>query len=289
MNSISVIIPTFNRKKLLERALSSVFKQTLQPDEILVIDNGSTDGTVEMLSNKYPNVICIEEIRNGVSAARNAGVLKAKSQWIAFLDSDDVWHPKKLETQRLEYYQSGQRHRLIHTNELWYKNNIILNQKLIHEKKGGKIFFDCLIRCCISPSSSLIKAEVFSELGFFKENLLVCEDYDFWLRITARESVLYINQPLTIKHGGHFDQLSKKFWGMDRFRVMALEDLLNESKLPSEYRRATFLMLFKKIDILISGGIKRSNQKLVDNYSKKKHYFTACYAQEFGQLSRLTK
>ena len=139
MNSISVIIPTFNRKKLLERALSSVFKQTLQPDEILVIDNGSTDGTVEMLSNKYPNVICIEEIRNGVSAARNAGVLKAKSQWIAFLDSDDVWHPKKLETQRLEYYQSGQRHRLIHTNELWYKNNIILNQKLIHEKKGGKI------------------------------------------------------------------------------------------------------------------------------------------------------
>ncbi len=286
MNSISVIIPTFNRKALLKRALGSVLKQTLQPDEIIVIDNGSNDGTVKMLGNEYPSIICIEIARKGVSVARNAGILKAKSQWIAFLDSDDVWHPKKLEIQRSEYYQNGQCYRLIHTNELWYKNNTILNQKMHHEKKGGDIFFDCLKRCCISPSSALIKAEVFSEIGVFKENLLVCEDYDLWLRITAREPVLFVSQALTIKHGGHEDQLSKKFWGMDRFRVRALGDLLKNKELSSKHRVAIFSMIFEKIDILLSGGLKRSNQKLVDIYLKKKAYFKACYAKEFGQGNR---
>ncbi len=93
--SVSVIIPTLDRISLLEKALISVLSQTLPVNEIIVVDNGSSDGTQQMLSLSFPNVIAISETKKGVSFARNAGILIAKSDWIAFLDSDDEWMPKK--------------------------------------------------------------------------------------------------------------------------------------------------------------------------------------------------
>ena len=97
--SISVVIPTLNRCTTLPRALDSVLKQTLQPDEVIVVDNGSQDGTISMLKTNYPAVVIISATKRGVSAARNRGIAIAKGNWIAFLDSDDAWHPSKLEKQ----------------------------------------------------------------------------------------------------------------------------------------------------------------------------------------------
>ncbi len=95
--SISVVIPTLDRWYTLPRTLDSVLNQTLPPDEIIVVDNGSTDGTSSMLKTNYPDVICIQEAKPGVSAARNKGILFANGVWIALLDSDDTWHPSQLE------------------------------------------------------------------------------------------------------------------------------------------------------------------------------------------------
>ena len=91
---VSVVIPTFNRCVLLKRALDSVFKQTVFPSEVLVIDNGSTDETYQMITSNFPCVKYIKEDKKGVSASRNKGIFYSKSSWIAFLDSDDVWRPK---------------------------------------------------------------------------------------------------------------------------------------------------------------------------------------------------
>ena len=223
IEEISVIIPTYNRCDLLKRAINSVIKQTITPKEIIIVDNGSTDQTYQMVSSLFPEIDYFIEKKRGVSAARNKGILESKSKWIAFLDSDDAWKPTKLEKQ-MEYSVFNQdKYRIIHTDETWYRNKKFLNQLKKHKKSGGNIFKNSLQLCCISPSSVVLKKQIFDDYGLFDENLEVCEDYDMWIRITAKEEVGFLDSPLVLKYGGHSDQLSKKFWGMDRFRIEALE------------------------------------------------------------------
>ena len=138
-----------------------------------------------------------------------------------------------------------------------------------HKKRGGYIFKDCLKLCCISPSSALIEKSLFQNIGQFDEDLPVCEDYDLWLRVSAQEPILYVDQPLTIKYGGHEDQLSKKYWGMDRFRIKSLEKILLEGHLNEVYKMAAQKILISKLKILINGAIKRNNQAVIEEYSGK--------------------
>ena len=171
---ISVVIPTHNRLELLKRAISSVLNQTIKTKEIIIIDNGSTDNTHGMISSLFPEIKYIYENRKGVSIARNLGIKNCRSSWIAFLDSDDAWEPKKLEKQLFFANNVNKKCRLIHTNEIWYKNNKFQNQSKKHQKLGGDIFQKSLELCCISPSSAIIKKEIFNDYGFFDEGLKVC-------------------------------------------------------------------------------------------------------------------
>ena len=214
----------------------------------------------------------IFERKRGVSSARNKGIQASKGDWIAFLDSDDVWLPYKLERQLESQIKSSNALRLIHTNEIWMKNNSKVSQLKKHEKKGGDLFKECLSLCCISPSSVLIRRDLFEEIGYFDQNLPACEDYDLWLRICAVEKVLFVDQELIIKYGGHKDQLSKKHWAMDRFRVYALEKLLNNPMISKERKKAAYNMIIKKSNILIKGGHRRKNLMLVDFYENKIKY-----------------
>jgi glycosyltransferase involved in cell wall biosynthesis len=265
---ISVIIPTLDRCELLKRTLESVIKQTKKPREIIVVDNGSKDHTYEMVSSLFSNVIYLKENKKGVSVSRNKGILSAKSNWIALLDSDDVWKPEKLEKQ-IAFNINNPKYRLIHTNEIWYRNNKFLNQLKKHKKSGGDIFKNSLSLCCISPSSTLIKKEIFSDYGYFDESLEVCEDYDMWIRITAKEEVGYVDEPMLIKHGGHSDQLSKKYWGMDRFRIFSLEKNLNGNWFTKEQRQTVINVLIKKLTILTNGANKRGNKEILKEYNDK--------------------
>ena len=211
LETVSVVIPTLNRCLLLKRAINSVLNQSVSPNEVIVIDNGSSDETINMISTNYPDIIFLTEEKIGVSASRNQGIKKSNSEWVAFLDSDDVWEPFKLEKQLTFNNRFKTNFRFIHTNETWIRNGKFLNQMKKHEKSGGDLFKNCLKLCCISPSSSMIKKEVFKDYGFFDEELQVCEDYDMWVRITAKENVGYLSESLVIKYGGHSDQLSKKY------------------------------------------------------------------------------
>jgi glycosyltransferase involved in cell wall biosynthesis len=269
LESISVVIPTLNRCSFLQKAIESVLKQTVVPSEIIVVDNGSTDDTKKMISSLYPNISYSIEEKNGVSAARNKGIKIAKSEWIAFLDSDDIWESKKLEKQLISYNNYKKKIRFIHTNETWIRNEKFLNQMKKHQKSGGNLFNNSLKLCCISPSSSMIKKQVFEDYGFFDETLIVCEDYDMWIRITAKEEVAYLSEPLVIKHGGHEDQLSKKYWGMDRFRIQSLEKNINDNWFSKEQNKLAYETLIKKLNIVISGANKRSNKEVLEEYSQK--------------------
>ena len=274
MFTVSIIIPTYNRCQLLRRALLSVYKQQVQRvDEVIVVDDGSTDDTRKMLGKEFPDVKYTFQENAGVSAARNLGVRQAKGRWLAFLDSDDEWLPDKLEKQlaSLEYNPDM---RVCHSDEIWKRNGVRVNAMNKHNKKGGWIFQHCLPLCAMSPSSVIIHRSVFAQVGLFDITLPACEDYDLWLRITARYQVLFIEQPLIVKYGGHDDQLSRKYWGMDRFRIAALEKILVEGFLAIDDQRAARQMLIKKLSIYLQGAKKRNKreeifayQQLLDRYT----------------------
>ncbi len=274
VSDISVVIPTHNRCELLKRAISSVLNQTIHAKKIIVVDNGSTDNTYEMISSLFPEITYIHEKKRGVSIARNLGIKNCNSPWIAFLDSDDAWEPQKLEKQLFFTNNINKKYRLIHTNEIWYKNDKFQNQLKKHQKSGGDIFQKSLELCCISPSSAFIKKEIFDDYGFFDESLEVCEDYDLWIRITAKEEVGYLDNPLVLKYGGHDDQLSKKYWGMDRFRIKSLEKNLKNDWFTSEQKKSVLNILIKKISIISNGAKKRDNEVIYRKYKGKLNYWS---------------
>lgn len=267
--SVSVIIPSFNRRQCLARALDSVLAQTRPADEVIVVDDGSSDGSGDMIARHYPRVHYLYQQNRGVSAARNAGIRAASGDWIALLDSDDQWLPDKLalQLQALESATAeagGAEQVLVHCDEIWIRRGRRVNPMDKHAKAGGWIFERCLPLCAISPSAALIKKTLLQELGGFDESLPACEDYDLWLRICAAYPVLYVDRPLLKKYGGHDDQLSRQHWGMDRFRVRALDKLLSNSRLNSRQAEAAKAMLQEKCRILKQGAIKRDNTALLD-------------------------
>jgi glycosyltransferase involved in cell wall biosynthesis len=269
---VSVIIPTFERVSVLPRALDSVLAQTHAPAEVIVIDDGSTDGTAEMLEHTYPGVTVIRQPNRGVSAARNAGLAAASSAWIAFLDSDDEWRPRKLERQldALLPAPDTTAPLVCHTEEIWIRDGRRVNPMDKHAKKGGWIFAHNLDMCRISPSAVLMHRSVLDAVGGFDEILPACEDYDLWLRITSRYPVHFVEEPLVVKYGGHEDQLSRRFWGMDRFRIRALEKILIAGHLDENQRREAARTLVRKVDIYLEGARKRGKQDEVDRYERKR-------------------
>jgi glycosyltransferase involved in cell wall biosynthesis len=288
MSTVSVVIPTFNREGFIEQCVVSALQQSKKPDEVIVVDDGSSDKTWDVLrtlgfsdSKEERNSLRYIFQRNkGVSAARNLGIKASKFRYIAFLDSDDLWLEKKLEKQISSLESQSIRYRLSHTNEIWVRNGVRVNAHLKHEKNGGDIFIQCLKLCCISPSSSLVDRSVFDDFGFFDENLPACEDYDFWLRFCAFEDVHFVNEHLLIKNGGHDQQLSKKHWGMDRFRVTALENLLKNQNLSEFKRKETIKELIFKLQVLIDGGRKRKKDAFVKKLDKKKTMLEAILTNE---------
>ena len=263
---ISVIIPTYDRAHTLPQAIASVLNQTLKPREVIVVDDGSTDNTKEVLSH-YPGIIIIDQKNNGVSSARNAGIEQANGEWLAFLDSDDEWLPVKLEKQWAAICNDDKL--ICHTEEIWIRNGQRVNPMKKHQKFGGMIYEKCLPLCVISPSSVMIHQSVFNDIGVFDESLEVCEDYDLWLRICSKYSTLFISEPLIVKYGGHEDQLSRKYWGMDRFRIQAMEKILSFEELSAEDEKATVDMIVQKCEIIINGMQKRGKDDEAKEWQEK--------------------
>ena len=256
---VSVIITTFNRKSFLRAAALSVLGQDYRDMEVIVIDDGSTDGSQEEIRD-LP-VRYIRKENGGISSARNKGIEAAQGSHIAFLDVDDLWKRKKLSTQMSAMAGSGCD--ISYTDEVWIRNGKHLNQKLRHRKYSGFIFEKCLPLCIISPSSVLMHRRIFDEVGLFDESMAVCEDYDMWLRVTARFPVLFIEKPLIIKQGGHADQLSRKYPAMDRFRIESIAKILGTGILNDEMCIAAKKELIEKSRVYISGAAKREKTEEV--------------------------
>ncbi|MBW2183914.1 MAG: glycosyltransferase [Deltaproteobacteria bacterium] len=260
MPKVSVIIPTYNRAHVLREAIDSVLSQKYSDLELLVVDDGSTDHTKEVVSSYTSKLAYIYQEHQGVSAARNRGIKHTKGDYLAFLDSDDLWLPDKLSTQ-MRFMEDHPEIHICYTEERWIRRGVRVNPMKKHRKYSGMIFEHCLPLCIVSPSSVLIARSLLEEIGVFDEELKVCEDYDLWLRISARYPIYLLDTPLIIKRGGHDDQLSKAMNGQDRFRIKALVKLLESDSLPPHQRELAGGELKRKCEIYGKGCIKRGKKE----------------------------
>ena len=268
--NISVIIPTYNRYEVLQRALTSVFAQTHPPFEVIIIDDGSTDETQQILQD-FPNVKYFYQENAGVSSARNLGIEKLTCEWVAFLDSDDEWHEDKLKEQ-VAFHKENPDILMSYTDEKWIRDGIEVKVPKKFCKYGGEIFKECLSHCIIAPSATLIHKDVLSAVGIFDERLEVCEDYDLWLRIAIKHKIGLVDKKLISKYAGHDDQLSFKYWGMDRFRVKSLEKLLKyefQSERLGLEKSLVIDVLRKKYKLLLKGAIKYDKIADIKIYEKR--------------------
>lgn len=258
---ISVIIPVYNRENFIKESVLSVLNQTYKNFELIVYDDGSIDNT-EKVMNKiikyYPlyNIRYIKSLKNlGPSFARNRGVELSKGEFIAFLDSDDLWLKNKLKVQIEKMIENNWD--ICQTDEVWIRNGKRVNPHKKHKKVSGYIFEKALKLCIVSPSAVMMKKKLFLEFGGFDESLPACEDYDLWLRISSKIPVYLIEKKLVIKRGGHEDQLSKTIPHLDRFRIYSIVKILKTNNLSDEQKKLAISELIYKSNIYSKGLKKR--------------------------------
>ena len=275
---VSVVIPTYNRADFVREAITSVLQQDYPDIELIVVDDGSRDGTAAVVSGFGPAVQYLWQENRGVSAARNRGVASSTGDLIAFLDSDDLWLPNKVSAQ-VAYFEAQAEAQACHTDEIWIRRGVRVNERHIHRKQGGWQFLASLPRCVISPSAVMMRRTLWDRLGGFDESLPACEDYDLWLRLTAVVPVGFLPERLVVKRGGHADQLSRRTPVLDRYRIQALEKALT-MPLPAEHRRAILEQLAAKCRILAQGAKKRHHMDRWACYDAKEQQ----YRQRLGTM-----
>lgn len=259
MTLISAIIPVFNRPVQVKRAIDSVIYQSFKDLEIVVVDDGSTDETPVVLNSYSEKIKLIKSENKGVSAARNTAVHHASGKYIAFLDSDDEWKKDKLQKQLDHLIQYN--YKVTQTEEIWIKDGKFKNKTKKHIKPVDDIFIPSLDICMVSPSAVMMEKSLFETYGGFDETLAVCEDYDLWLRMSINEKFGLLEEPLTIKYGGHTDQLSSTT-ALDRYRIISLSKILATTQNLSEFHKTEMTkMLERKIGIYANGARKRGNDE----------------------------
>lgn len=315
MPRVSVIIPTYNRRELLLEALASVFTQTRLPDEVIVVDDGSTDGSAEAVRARFsapfegarptgpgaradsrPSLRVIRTEHTGMpGAARNRGTEAAAGELIAFLDSDDLWRPEKLE-RTLERREGGlggiRPARIVHTRETWLRGGREISQKGQRHRREGDLFGDSLVKCIIGPSTVLLERELLESVGGFREDLEIAEDYELWLRIVSHIPVSYVDEALTAKRAAVptadgaarvYEQLSEKYGQIEIFRIRALRDLVDSARSSDRFHwkvsagqldRAR-AELARKCSVYAHGARKRGRAAEADDYEAlARHYST---------------
>ena len=263
---VSVVIPVYNRRELIRRAIASVLSQRLPPRvtvEIVVVDDGSSDGTREdlrLLAREDARVVVVERSHCGFpGAVRNEGVRHARGSYIAFLDSDDVWLPEKVSSQL--GVLRARPFRWCHTRERWIRDGRVLSQRKFRHRREGDILVDALNKCIVGPSTVMMERDLFEEVGGFDERIEVAEDYQLWLRTLAIAPIAYLDEELIEKHAGEWAQLSRKYGEIERFHIAALRELVEarffERTRGIEVQRNAQGVLANKLTIYAAGARKR--------------------------------
>ncbi|MBN1946248.1 MAG: glycosyltransferase family 2 protein [Bradymonadales bacterium] len=290
LSACSVVIPTYNRLDRVCQAVTSVLLGRLPAAEVLVIDDGSQDGTAQVLATRGAPVRVIRLERNGgVARARNLGIRLAVHPWIALLDSDDRWLEEHLEC-LVKHLAACPDRRVVQCRERWFRRGARVAARKHQQPRSGDLYLPSLELCLVSSSAALVHRDLFFEVGLYDERLPVCEDYDLWLRMATKTSFGLVDRETVVKDGPREDQLSRRFWGMDRFRVFALVKLLS-SHLPERWAPQTRQVALRKLEVLAGGAAKRDNPLAVKAYHRWMEAIRqgegGCHGDPDGNTTRL--
>ncbi|MGM0418659.1 MAG: glycosyltransferase family 2 protein [Thermodesulfobacteriota bacterium] len=274
---VSVIIPVYNRAGWIGDCIDSVLSQTYENFELIIVDDGSSDATQDIVK-KYKgnseNIKVLFQHNKGVSSARNLGIKAAGGEFIAFLDSDDMWKPEKLESQ-ISYFDLHKSAFVCQTDEMWVRNGKRVNPGKRHKKPSGDIFIPSLSLCLVSPSAVMMKTAFFEKAGLFDEDMIACEDYDLWLRASLLFDFHIIEESLVVKRGGHADQLSS-LPNLDKFRIYSIKKIIENGINNQEKKKAAIDKIIEKCGIYSNGCKKRCKweeysvyQSIKENMEKK--------------------
>jgi glycosyltransferase involved in cell wall biosynthesis len=266
---ITAIIPTYNRPDQTLEAVKSVLEQSYRPLELIIGDDGSEDHTLSVLKGYLSD----EENGRGVSVrimeldhsgfpgeVRNRCATEASGELLAFLDSDDLWLPEKLERQYGALHKDQPDCLISHTREQWNRSGKIISQAGMDHRREGDIFTDALKKCIIGPSTVMIARRLYLESGGFRPDMEIAEDYEYWLRLTAGQRIAYLDEPLTVKRAGHGEQLSEKYGQIEIFRIQGLRELVDRGFFEGDHMARAARELARKCTVYGRGCLKRGRE-----------------------------
>lgn len=265
MPKVSVVIPTYNYAQYIKEAIDSVLAQTHKDCKIIVIDDGSTDDTRGVVSQCGPDVKYIYQKNQGLSAARNTGIRNSNGEYIAILDSDDIWLPSKLEKQ-IKLFEAKSRLGLVYSDGLVFGEQLAWDDLSFGGNMNfyrGRIFDKLLLGNFVPCPSVVIKRSCFDKVGLFDINLVGgCEDWDMWLRISSHYEVDYLDE-LLVKHRKHRGSMETKTEMMEENALKVLDKIFLEKNVPSILKRKAYSNAY-----LRSGGLYRKARKLGKSRSR---------------------
>ncbi len=227
---ITAIIPCYNAEKYIKETLESILNQTLKCKEIIVINDGSTDNTLNILKNFKDKIKIITIKNSGVSIARNIGIKEVKSKYIAFCDADDLWDPQKNEEQ-IKFIKE-KKAKFVCTNAKLIGNSAE-NFTPLKPKKNPIHFEDLIFNNYIFTSSVLLEKSILEKAGLFWEKLKSLEDWHLWLRISLNEKIYFLDKEL-IYYRLHPQGLSKNFLAFLKYASLLFEDIF---KIAPQYKK----------------------------------------------------
>ncbi|BAO45442.1 glycosyltransferase family 2 protein [Thiolapillus brandeum] len=230
---ISVVIPNYNYEKYVGEAIRSVLDQTWNNREVVVVDDGSTDDSVRVIRKFGDKVRLIRQENQHLSAARNTGIRAAKGNWIAFLDSDDLWHPCKLELQ-VEALKKNPDWAFIGGDVLDEGDYPDFDKATIQEEEVT--LNDFLAYTPMSGSVALVKTECFNKVGMFDPGLRSSEDLDMWLRLASAYRGGRVKAPLW-HYRQHPDQMNRDMGTMLTTRKQVMSRFFHKHHIPFSQRR----------------------------------------------------
>lgn len=232
MPKISVVIPTYNAAQYVGEAIESVLNQTFKDYEIVVVDDGSTDNTEELLQKYVDRIRYIKQKNGGEGAARNRGIREAHGEWVAFLDADDLWLPHKLKVQ-MEFVEQHPDVDFIYGDTSVFDSNRVLSKSVFSERQPheGRIIKNLLRENCVPILSVIARKKCFEKSGLFKEGMKYCTDYEMWLRFAKYFKFGYVNE-VVASCRKHEKGVSQNMEQMHKTHLNILNTTLKDMKIP---------------------------------------------------------